>query len=113
MNSLVNSLINLEIDELSMTSLSINDNQNEYKILIDSIHNSYYDYKRINEIQERYIRYLKAVNYWTINGFCVEYIKNNIELFLQLHYHKDLVQMIQLIKFIDYELHMAISNNEY
>lgn len=107
MNSLVNSFINLEIDELSI-------DVNEYEILIDSIHNkSYYDCKSINETQERYIRYLKAVNHWTINGFCVEYIKNNIEVFLQLHYHKDLVQMIQLIQFIDYELHTAILNNEY
>lgn len=111
MNSLVNSLINLEIDELSMTSLNID--EDEYKILTDSIQNNYYDYISITETQERYSRYIRVINDWTINGFCVEYIKNNIELFLQLHYHKDLIQMIQLIKFIDYELHTVVLNNEY
>lgn len=110
MNSLVNSLSNMEIDELSMTGLSLDD---EYEMLTDSMNSKNYDYKNISKTQERYMRYIKVINDWTVKGFCVEYIKNSIELFLQLHYHKDLVQMIQLIKFIDYELYMAISSDEF
>lgn len=111
MNSLINSLNNMEIDELSMSSLSLD--EDEYEILIDSINNKNYNCKNIIETQERYIRYVRVINDWTVKGFCVEYIKNSIELFLQLHYHKDLAQMIQLTKFIDYELYMAISSNEF
>lgn len=111
MNTLVNSLNNLsfEDDLPSIDSLNIDDDEDneEHYILIDMLNTKVYHRDMIKETKIRYLRYLKEINVWRINGISYEYIKIQIDIFLKLAskmYKKDTQEMLEGIRYIDNQL---------
>lgn len=65
--------------------------------------------KVLRQTDERYMRYLKGIDIWEIDGVSYEYIRTNIKNYLDLPTNKEnVIQKLKLMRIIDKQLQEVI-----
>lgn len=99
--------------------------------ICDRLSNTYIEYDERNELfefitlknagkaeliktDERYLRYLRGVSVWEINGVSYDYIRDNINLYLSIETNDStLLYKLNLMRQIDKQLKDAVDTTEY
>jgi hypothetical protein len=67
--------------------------------------------KEIKKTKERYLRYLKGIDIWEVEGVSYKYIRDNIIDFLNIC-DNDFVQKLKLMKRIDMQIKNMLDNHK-
>lgn len=106
------SISNNEIDDLCKKMSDAQVEFNERQELYNFLDMKKAGIKVLKITDERYLRYIKGIDNWEIDGVSYEYIRENIKMYLDLQTNKEnLISKLKLMRTIDKQLRDVIENN--
>lgn len=101
----------MTMDDLCDQFININLEFDECKELMKYIEMNFISIKEIKKSKERYLRYLKGIDIWEVEGVSYKYIRDNIIDFLNVN-DDDYVQRLTLMKKIDMQIKIMLDNHK-
>jgi len=105
-----NARVNInDSNENNKNAISDKSYNNEVEELVDYLKLKLAGEEELLNTEERYLRYVKGIDIWEVNGVSYTYILQNIKTFLNIETNQqNLVKKLKLMRKIDKELKKVI-----